>query len=68
MRVASRGDLLALIEAERPIASLAEAFAVLDRLALRTTGLRLPELLRRATPNRSAKAKAATQQKPRRTP
>jgi hypothetical protein len=39
MKVASRGDLVALIQAERPTVSPAEAFAMLDRLAMWTTGL-----------------------------
>jgi hypothetical protein len=51
MRVASRGDLVALIETERPTVPPAEAFALLNHLALRTTGLPLRDLL-----NRPAKA------------
>jgi hypothetical protein len=47
LKAASRGDLVALIEAERPVVSPAEAFAMLNRLALRTTGLSLRDLLNR---------------------
>ena len=63
MRVASRGDLVALIEAEHPSVPRAEVFAALDRLARRVTGLPLPALLRRPPPARPAKA-----QTPRKTP
>ena len=54
MRLTVRGDLLALIEAERPTVSPAEAFAALNQLAMRTTGIPLRDLVRRASPDRSA--------------
>jgi hypothetical protein len=47
LRLATRGDLEALIETERPDVPPAEAFAVLNHLALRTTGLPLRDLIRR---------------------
>ena len=56
MRLATRGDLEALIEIERPTMPPADAFAMLDRLALRTTGLKLRDLLRRPEVSRKAKA------------
>jgi hypothetical protein len=45
--LATRGDLEALIEIERPTVPAAEAFAMLNHLALRTTGLPLRDLVRR---------------------
>ena len=56
MQLASRGDLVALIEAERPSVSPAEAFVMLNRLALQTTGLPLPDLVSRPEVSRKAKA------------
>jgi hypothetical protein len=56
MRLATRGDLEALLEIERPIMSPADAFAMLDQLALRTTGLKLRDLIRRPEVSRKAKA------------
>jgi hypothetical protein len=56
MRLATRADLEALLEIERPNVPPAEAFAMLDRLALRTTGLKLHDLLRRPEVTRKAKA------------
>ena len=56
MQVASRGDLVALIEAERPGVPPAEAFRMLNRLAMRTTGLPLRNLVRRPEVNKMAMA------------
>jgi hypothetical protein len=56
MRLATRGDLEALLEIERPNMPPADAFTVLDRLALRTTGLKLRDLIRRPEVTRKAKA------------
>jgi hypothetical protein len=56
LRLATRGDLEALIETERPAVPPAEAFAVLNRLALRTTGLPLRDLIRRPEVTKKAKA------------
>jgi hypothetical protein len=56
MRLATRADLEALIEIEHPNMSPADAFAMLDRLALRTTGLKLRDLIRRPEVTRKAKA------------
>jgi hypothetical protein len=56
MRLATRGDLEALLETERPNMPPADAFAMLDRLALRTTGLPLRDLLCRPEVTRKAKA------------
>ena len=56
LRLATRGDLEALLETERPNMPPADAFAMLDRLALRTTGLPLRDLLRRPEVTRKAKA------------
>ena len=58
MRLAFRGDLVAVLEAERPTVPPAEAFVMLNRLALRTTGLPLRDLVRRASPNRPVNATA----------
>jgi hypothetical protein len=66
MRLAVRGNLVALIDTDRPSVSPSEAFAALNRLALRTTGLPLGDLLRRAAPNRPAKPK--TKKRKRRSP
>jgi hypothetical protein len=56
MQLATRGDLEALIEIERPNVPPAEAFALLNRLARRTTGLPLRALIRRPEVVRKAKA------------
>jgi hypothetical protein len=56
MRLATRGDLEALLEIERPTMSPADAFTMLDHLALRTTGLPLRDLLRRPEVIRKAQA------------
>ena len=56
LRLATRRDLEALIEIERPNMPPADAFAMLDQLALRTTGLPLRDLLRRPEVTRTAKA------------
>jgi hypothetical protein len=56
MRLATRGDLEALLEIKRPTMSPADAFAMLDQLALRTTGLPLRDLIRRPEVIRKAKA------------
>jgi hypothetical protein len=56
MRLATRGDLEALIEIEYPNMSPADAFAMLNQLALRTTGLPLRDLLRRPEVIRKAQA------------
>jgi hypothetical protein len=56
MRLTTRGDLEALLEIERPTMSPADAFAMLDQLARRTTGLKLHDLLRQPEVIRKAKA------------
>ena len=60
MRLASRGDLVALIEADRPAVSAAEAFAMLNRLAITTTGLPLRDVVRRPTPEPSGRKRRAS--------
>jgi hypothetical protein len=56
LRLTTRSDLEALIETERPNVSPAEAFALLNHLAMRTTGLPLRDLIRRPEVARKAQA------------